>query len=172
MRITEKNIRPIPKYILQKIRRLDGKYNPSPSGQCRFYAYLTKIKGELTKVTVAVKHYRKKWYCKQVAWHGVHSDKCLVKDLEYCGFVGFGFRVGWYDEGLQNYRKWFEQGLGWADDKYYDPQAEIVNPEFVEKFSEYRYSAYKLYPGAHLLKYLRRYEQYTSLVRTVHQQTK
>ena len=163
MRITEKNIRPIPKYILQKIRRLDDKYNPTPSGQCRFYAYLTKIRGELTKVTVAVKHYRKKWYCKQVAWHGVHSDKCLVKDLEYCGFVGFGFRVGWYDEGLQNYRKWFEQGLGWADDKYYDPWAEIVNPEFVEKFPEYRYSAYKLFHGTHLLKYLRRYEQYPQL---------
>ena len=93
MEITEEKIKAIPKYILQKIRRLDDKYNPSPKGQCRFYACLTKIQGELTKVTVAVKHYRKKWYCKQVAWHGIHSDKCFVKNIEYCGFVGFGFRV-------------------------------------------------------------------------------
>lgn len=28
----------------------------------RFYAYLTKMQGELVKVTVAVKHYRKKWF--------------------------------------------------------------------------------------------------------------
>ena len=44
--------------------------------------------------------------------------------------------------------------------KYYDPWAEIGNLESVEKFPEYKYSAYKLFRGVDLLKYLRRYEQY------------
>ena len=121
------------------------------------------MQGELVKVTVAVKHYRKKWFCKPIAWHGIHSDKCFVKDIEYCGFAGFGFRIGWYEESLQPYRRWFERGICYADDKYYDPWAEIVNLEFVEKFPEYKYSAYKLFRGVNLLKYLRYYEQYPQL---------
>ena len=163
MNLTDENIKPIPKYMAALIRRTDKKTYPKPCGSARFYAYLTKIQGELVKVTVAVKHCRKKWYCKPVAWHGIHSDKCFVKDLEYCGFVGLGFRIGWHEEGLQSYRKWFERGVCYADDKYYDPRAEIVNPEFVEKFPEYKYSAYKLFRGTDLLKYLRRYEQYPQL---------
>ena len=82
--MTEKDIKPIPKYILRMIEREDKKEYPQPSKQLRFYAYLTKYRGELVKVTVAVKHYRKKLYCKAVAWHGVHSPVCFVKDLEYC----------------------------------------------------------------------------------------
>ena len=163
MNLTDENIKPIPKYMAALIRRTDKKTYPKPCGSARFYAYLTKIQGELVKVTVAVKHCRKKWYCKPVAWHGIHSDKCFVKDLEYCGFVGLGFRIGWHEEGLQSYRKWFERGVCYADDKYYDPWAEIVNPEFVEKFPKYKYSAYKLFRGTDLLKYLRRYEQYPQL---------
>ena len=69
--MTEKDIRPIPKNILKRIRKLDGKYYPSPDGHVRCYAYLTTWKNELVKVTVAVKHRYKKWYCKQVAIHGV-----------------------------------------------------------------------------------------------------
>ena len=80
MEITEEKIKAIPKYILQKIRRLDDKYNPSPKGQCRFYAYLTKIQGELTKVTVAVKHYRKKWYCNPGPGPAKNSDICFDKN--------------------------------------------------------------------------------------------
>ena len=163
MNLTDENIKPIPKYMAALIRRTDKKTYPKPCGSARFYAYLTKIQGELVKVTVAVKHCRKKWYCKPVAWHGIHSDKCFVKDLEYCGFVGLGFRIGWHEEGLQSYRKWCERGVCYADDKYYDPWAEIVNPEFVEKFPEYKYSAYKLFRGTDLLKYLRRYERYPQL---------
>ena len=163
MNLTDENIKPVPKYMAALIQRTDKKAYPKPCGSARFYAYLTKMQGELVKVTVAVKHYRKKWYCKPVAWHGIHSDKCLVKDLEYCGFVGLGFRIGWHEEGLQSYRKWFERGVCYADDKYYDPWAEIVNPEFVEKFPEYKYSAYKLFRGVDLLKYLRRYERYPQL---------
>ena len=163
MEITDENLKPIPKYIAALIQRTDEKAYPKPCGSARFYAYLTKIQGELTKVTVAVKHHRKKWFCKPVAWHGIHSDKCFVKDIEYCGFAGFGFRIGWYEESLQPYRRWFERGVCYADDKYYDPWAEIVNLEFVERFPEYKYSAYKLFRGVNLLKYLRYYEQYPQL---------
>ena len=116
---------------------------PVPSKQLRFYAYLTKYRGELVKVTVAVKHYRRKLYCKAVAWHGVHSPKCFVKDLEYCYCGSMGFRVGWHDEGIQKERRWYERGVCWANDRYYDPWAIPVNPSFVEKFPEYKYSAYK-----------------------------
>ena len=106
--ITEKDIRPIPKYILKAIMQKDKKYYPTPAGAKRFYAYLALWKKELVKVTVAVKHYHRKWYCKQVAVHGLHSEHCLVKDLEYCYITGMGFRVGWYAEGIQHYRKFFE----------------------------------------------------------------
>ena len=82
--MTEKDIRPIPKNILKRIQKLDGKYYPSPDGHVRCYAYLTTWKNELVKVTVAVKHRYKKRYCKQVAVHGLDSDKCFVKDMEYC----------------------------------------------------------------------------------------
>ena len=106
--ITEKDIRPIPKYILKAIIQKDKKFYPSPAGANRFYAYLAIWKKELVKVTVAVKHHNRKWYCKQVAVHGLRSERCLVKDLEYCYITGMGFRVGWYTEGIQHYRKFFE----------------------------------------------------------------
>ncbi len=158
MKITD--IKPIPKYILALIRKKDMRFYQKPDGHNRFYAYLTVWHKELVKVTVAVRHYKKQWYCKQVAFHGIHSDKCFVKDIEYCGFVGMGFRVGWYDEGLQNAPKWFENGVCFAKDKYYDPWAPIVNLDVLEKFPEYKYSAYKQYPYCTLFKFLRLYEQY------------
>ena len=161
--MTEKDIKPIPKYILRMIEREDKKEYPQPSKQLRFYAYLTKYRGELVKVTVAVKHYRKKLYCKAVAWHGVHSPVCFVKDLEYCYCGSMGFRVGWYGEGIQKERRWYERGVCWAKDCYYDPWAVLVNPSFVDKFPEYTYSAYQLYHGDKLLKYLRLYELYPQL---------
>ena len=161
--MTEKDIKPIPKYILRMIEREDKKEYPLPSKQLRFYAYLTKYRGELVKVTVAVKHYRKKLYCKAVAWHGVHSPVCFVKDLEYCYCGSMGFRVGWYGEDIQKERRWYERGVCWAKDRYYDPWAVLVNPSFVDKFPEYKYSAYRLYHGDKLLKYLRLYELYPQL---------
>ena len=161
--MTEKDIKPIPKYILRMIEREDKKEYPQPSKQLRFYAYLTKYRGELVKVTVAVKHYRKKLYCKAVAWHGVHSPVCFVQDLEYCYCGSMGFRVGWYGEGIQKERRWYERGVCWAKDRYYDPWAVLVNPSFVDKFPEYTYSAYRLYHGDKLLKYLRLYELYPQL---------
>lgn len=57
--MTEKDIRPIPKYILRLIEREDKKEFPTPNKQLRFYAYLAIWHKELIKVTVAVKHYRK-----------------------------------------------------------------------------------------------------------------
>ena len=161
--MTEKDIRPIPKSILKRIRELDDKYYPSPDGHVRCYAYLTTWKNELVKVTVAVKHRYKKWYCKQVAVHGLNSDKCFVKDMEYCYCAGMGFRFGWYEEGLQKYEQWFERGWCWAYDKYYDPYATLINPDFIDRLPEFKYSAYKLYHGCDIFKYLRLYRQYPQL---------
>ena len=56
MQLTDKKI---PKYIVKLIQREDKKnkhfYAP---GKCRFYAYLTKFRKDLVKVTVAVKDYK------------------------------------------------------------------------------------------------------------------
>ena len=154
-------IKPIPKYILAAIKKKDATLYPSSSGLNRFYAYLAIWNKELVKVTVAVKQKNRKWYCKQVAVHGIHSEKCFVKDLEYCYLTGMGFRVGWCDEGLQHYRKWFEDGKWYhANDNGYDPYALIINPSLVYKFPEYKYSAYDLYKGVDVLQYLRLYEKY------------
>ena len=74
-------IKPIPKYIQKKIKLYDDQLKTAPFGRTRFYAYFTKNDGELVKITVAVKVKKGVWYCKQVAVHGVHSDKCFVKDM-------------------------------------------------------------------------------------------
>ena len=73
------------------------------------------------------------------------------------------YRVGWYDEGIQPGKRWYERGICYAYDCYYDPYAPIVNPEVVDKLPEYRYSAYRLYRGVRLFKYLRLYEKYPQL---------
>ena len=159
----ETDIKPIPKYILNQIRKADNKNYPNPDGHVRCYAYLTTWKNELVKVTVAVKNRYKKWYCKQVAVHGLNSEKCFVKDMEYCYCASMGFRFGWYEEGLQNYENWYERGWCWADDKYYDPYAELINPYFIDRLPEFRYSAYKLFQGCNIFKYLRLYRQYPQI---------
>lgn len=159
--MTEKDIKPIPKYILEKIRRKDQQCCPQQKGHFRFYAYLAIWHKELVKITVAVKNYRKQWYCKQVAVHGVHTEKCYVKDMEHCYYAGMGFLVGWYEQGLQTYRKWYEHpDWGWADNKYFDPYAPVINMEIISKLPKYRYSAYQLYTGKDIIRYLRVYEKY------------
>ncbi len=151
----------IPKYIVERIRKRDEQDYGTSYVYLRFYSYLALWKRkELIKYTVAVKRYRKKLYMKVVAIHAVHSDKCFVKDMEYNYFSSMGFRVGWYDTGIQKYEKWYERGWCWADDKYYDPYAPIVNPEVVDRLPEYKYSAYKQYGYVNLFKYLRVYEKY------------
>ena len=161
MRICD--IRPIPKRILSIIRQADEQSFPQPDGHVRFYSYLTTARRELIKVTVAVKHIRKKWFCKQVAIHGLYSSKCYVKDMEYCGYFGMGFRVGWYDEGLQKYRNWYERGWCWAADKYYDPSCPTLNLQFVGTLPKFRYSAFEYYRGADILGYLRLYTAYPQI---------
>lgn len=152
-------IKPIPKYIVERIKKLDKKEYPSPSGRTRYYAYLTKNDKELVKVTVAVRHFYSKWYCKQVAVHGVHSDECFTKDMAY--YYTSGYVTSWYKEGLSKKAKGYESGEFWvSDDKYYDPSAIIVNQEYIAKFPEYKYSAYELYKGIEILQYLRIYEKY------------
>jgi len=153
-------VRPIPKYITAKIRRRDKENCPEQKGPCRFYSYLTAVRRDPVKITVAVKNYKKRWYIKQVAAHGVKSNMCLVKDMEY-NYIGMGFRVGWYAEGAQKHKKWFEDGK-WYDAKfkYYNPYTVTVNPEYIGRFPEYRYSAYKEFRGVCIINYLRLYEQY------------
>lgn len=156
-----KYLKPIPKYILRAIYKKDKLFFPTPTGMNRFYAYLAVWEKELVKITVAVKHFKKQWYCKQVAVHGLHSEHCLVRDLEYCYLTGMGFRVGWYSEGIQTTQKCFEDGRWYlALDGAYDPYATIINPAMIYKFPEYKYCAYDLYNGVDVLQYLRLYEQY------------
>jgi len=155
------NIKPIPKNIIAKIQRLDKTCCPDQKGPCRMYAYLTTVQKELIKITVAVKTYKKNRYIKQVAAHGVKSDKCFVKDMEYVYCGGMGFRVGWYAEGAQKHAKWFEDGKWYeADCKYYNPYAGLINPGYAGKFPEYRYSAYQQFKGGCIIEYLRLYEKY------------
>ncbi len=154
-------IKPIPKYIEKKIKAIDKAY--PVRGRTRFYAYLTRNDGELVKVTVAVKEKKNKWCCKQVAVHGVHSDKCYVKDMEFT-YVG-GYIVGWYAEGFGKHKPWYEDGCwGWTDDKLFDPYAPIVNRDYIlQHFPEYKYSAVESYTGIDVFKYLRLYEQYPQI---------
>ena len=152
-------IKPIQKYIIEKIKQRDKKDNIAPNGYTRFYAYLTTNDKELVKVTVAVKHKYLKWYCKQVAVHGIHSEECFVKDIAF-GYLS-GYTVGWYSEGLTNYPKWFEYDMwDYNDDKLFDPYAPVINKEYIAKFPEYKYSAYDLYNSVDILQYLRLYEKY------------
>ena len=78
--IKEENIKPIPKYIIELIKKKDKHNIDNYCGITRFYSYLYKMKNELVQITVACKNRGKKWFCKQVAIHGVNSDRCLVKD--------------------------------------------------------------------------------------------
>ena len=160
----EKFIRQIPKYIEKKIRATDKKSCPAQKG-LHFYAYLTTIKKELVKITVAVRNRNKKErLIKQVAVHGVLSAQCLVRDMEYA-FMG-GYRVGWFDEGFKyaygrpyyNDGKWYP-----ADFKYYNPWAKVVNPEFALTLREFRYSAADIQKPSCIISYLRTYIRYPQL---------
>ena len=156
-----RDIRPIPKYIMDRIYKIDLKLEPWQTNYVRYYAYLTSYKKELVKVTVAVTTFKNNyWACKQVAIHGIHTKDCFVRDLEY-NYLGHGFRVGWYMEELQSKQKNFEDGNWYAaKTEYYDPYATLINRSVVGKFPEYKYSAYQLYNGRDIINYLRIYEQY------------
>lgn len=74
---------------------------------------------------------------------------------------GFSFRL--VRRRLAKYENWYERGWCWADDKYYDPYAELINPNFIDRLPEFKYSAYKLYQGCDIFKYLRLYRQYPQI---------
>lgn len=158
--MTEKDIKPIPNYIMDEIYKRDLKIHPWQESMVRYYAYLTIWKKELVKVTVAVTTQKKQWCCKQVAVHGINSPKCFVKDMEY-NYFGYGYRVGWFTEELQPYQKRFEDGKWYtADTKYYDPYAPLINRSVIAKIPEYRYSAYQHYSGRDIIPYLRIYSRF------------
>lgn len=155
-------IKPVPKYIVDKIRKLDKKTNPEQNGKTRYYAYLTTNDRELVKVTVAVKCKGKNWHYKQCAVHGIHSEDSFVKDMAY--FSVGGYFVGWHTEGLTKYPKWYEYEKWWSSyDNLFDPFAPIVNKEYIAKFPEYQYSAYEQYEGVDILQYLRLHEEYPQI---------
>lgn len=152
-----KNIRKIPQYMLAKIQKLDKRFYSEPDGHTRFYKYYTLYKHELCEVIVAVRHYRKKWFCKQIIVHGIHNDKVCIRDIER--FMGFPV-IGWYREGISKYPHWQDYDWCYNDDKYLYLYAPIVNIEFIATLPEYKYAALDLYLDNNLFKYLRLYEQY------------
>jgi hypothetical protein len=148
-------IKPIPKKFIAEIKKRETKVD----GYTRFYSYLTTNDRELVKVTVAVKHHKGKLYYKQCAVHGLHSDKCFVKDMEYT-YIG-GYMVGWHDVGITKKPKWYEDGKWYeADSKYFNVFSTLLNIDFLAKYDKYKYSAYDLYKGDDILQYLRLYEEY------------
>lgn len=155
------DIKPIPKYIIKKIKRLDKEKNPTPNGNKRFYSYLTVWNKELVRVTVAVRHRYKTWLCKQVAIHGLNTPHCLVKDMDY--YTIAGYVVGWFDEGITNEPKCYEGDWWPYDGKYFNPFAPTVNVDFALKMPKFKYSAVDLYTGDDALKYLKLYEKYPQM---------
>ncbi len=155
-------IKPIPKYILRLIQKTDKETHPEQGGHTRYYAYLTKNEGEFCKVTCAVKCHKSKWYCKQCAVHGVHSDKCFVKDMKFHYLSGYV--TGFHDLGLYKEPEWYEDGEWYEEnDHLFDPWAITVNKEYLSKLPEYRYSAYELYTGSDVFSYIQKYEEYPQL---------
>lgn len=155
--ITDTNIRKIPKYMLKLIQKKDKEFYPKPDGHTRFYTYYTKYNKELCSVTVAVINKYKKWYCKQVIVHGIHSDKVWLQDI---GITMGYYVVGWYREKLTTYPKWYDYDWGYNDDKYFNKYTQVINKEFILSQPEYKYSALEQYEYTDFMKYLRLYEQY------------
>ena len=153
-------IKPIPKYIEKLIKKEDT--HAIQNAQVRFYSYLTKMDKQLAKVTVAVKIYKNNWYCKQVSIHFIHNKKCLTKDTIYHYIAGY--KVGWHDQGHYRTRKWYEDNIWyWAEDKYYDMFAPIVNLDYLQKFPEYKYCGITSKYDCYVLQYLRLYEKYPQM---------
>lgn len=160
-------IKPIPKYIEKKIRTLD-KANCKEQKGLRFYAYLTTLDKELVKITVAIRNKTKKVaLLKQVAVHGVSSEYCYVKDLEYCYLGIYAYKVGWFDEGIKykyNIRPYYNDGKWYsAPFKYYNVYATVVNLEYALKFKEFQYSAVDVFKPLYPIRYLRLYKEYPQL---------
>ena len=154
-------IRPIPKRIENRILAYDAKHGDNKG--LRFYAYLTTIRKELVKITVAVRNKGKRTrLIKQVAIHGVYSDKCLVRDIEY-NYMG-GYRVGWFAEGIKypcNIPPFYNDGKWYAVEyKYFNPWAPVINAKFATSLKEFRYSAVDIQDPPCIITYLRTYLKY------------
>ena len=158
--ITYDDIKPIPKHILKLIEKADNIAHPVPSGNTRFYSYLTRYRKELVRVTVAVRNKYKKWYCKQVAIHGIHTDKVFLQDIELV--MGF-YKVGWYRDGLSKTETWHDYDWGTNDAKFFRIYCPIVNLNYLKTLPEYKYSASDLYEYNDILKYLKFYEEYPQI---------
>ena len=156
-------IKPIPKYIENKIISMDKKRNLTYN-QKRYYAYFTKNDGELVKVTVAARKHQGKTYLKQVAIHGIDSNVCFAKDIDY-HYVA-GYRVGWHNMGLTKQRYWYEDNIWYEyhNERLFDPYALLVNVQYITSIPEFKYSAIELYTSCeNTLKYLRTYRQYPEI---------
>ena len=129
------------------------------AARVRYYKYFTKFYNRLALVTIACKRHRKKFYCKQVAIHFVHSKYCFVKDIALC--YGGNYSVGWFEQGIQKHPRWFEStDWDYCLSKYYNLHTDIVNIDYVLSLPQYKYSAVDLYKYHDVLKYLRMYEEY------------
>ena len=154
-------IRPIPKRIENRILSYDAKHGDNKG--LRFYAYLTTIRKELVKITVAVRNKGKRTrLIKQVAIHGVYSDECLVRDIEY-NYMG-GYRVGWFAEGIKypcNIPPFYNDGKWYAVEyKYFNPWAPVINPKFALTLPQFCYSAVEIQDPPCIITYLRTYLKY------------
>lgn len=154
---TIKQIRKIPKAMLERIKAKDDELIEKPNGNARFYKYYTLYGKELAEVIVAVRNHYKKWYCKQVVVHGIHNKDVYLRDI--CQTMGFR-KVGWFRDGITKYPKWYDYNWGYNDDKYFYINAPIINKEFILTLPQYKYSALNLYEYNDIFKYLRLYEQY------------
>ena len=157
-------IKPIPKKIEKRILAYDAKHADHKG--LRFYAYLTTIRKELVKITVAVRNKGKRErLIKQVAIHGVYSDQCLVRDIEY-NYIG-GYRVGWFAEGIKypyNLPPYYNDGKWYAVEyKYFNPWAPVINPKFAVTLPQFRYSAVDIQDPPCIVTYLRTYLKYPQL---------
>ena len=157
-------IKPIPKKIEKRILAYDAAHADNKG--LRFYAYLTTIRKELVKITVAVRNKGKRGrLIKQVSIHGVYSDKCLVRDIEY-NYMG-GYRVGWFEEGIHypyNMPPYYNDGKWYAVDyKYFNPWAPVINPKFTLSLPQFRYSAADIQNPPCIITYLRTYLKYPQL---------
>lgn len=153
-----KDLKPIPNYIVNKIRKLDDENRLLGNNGTTYYSYFTKFKGDLTQITVACKTKDKQWFCKQVVVRPLHSEVCYVKDIEYSLF---GYTTGWYNQAIGCYNP-RTTDTRWCDapTKYYNLYVKIINKSYIQKQSKYKYSAINQYPYLDLFKYLRIYEEY------------
>ena len=158
-----KYIRPIPKRIEKRILDYDTQQHYNKG--LRFYAYLTTIRKELVKITVAIRNKGNTRLIKQVIVRGVYSDHVLVRDIEYNYMCGY--RVGWYQEGIKyphNLPPYYNDGQWYEIEyKYFNPFAPVINLKFALTIPHFRYSAVDIQNPPCVITYLRSYLKYPQM---------